>query len=142
MEVVNLVLPYYIYRSVCPACLVNANVNAVHHVASESGCDITLSMFGAGSSEVGVQSVHMTKQELFGAGKCGSVKQMVHSYMYGLLCRTRHPPAFLRSRVVSSKQPKLGLTQELSFSRITESTTGYTFTPCVGSFTSPSIDTR
>ena len=31
---------------------------------------------------------------------------------------------------------------ELSFSRISESTTGYTFTPCVGSFTSPGIDTR
>ena len=28
------------------------------------------------------------------------------------------------------------------FSRIRESTTGYTFTPCVGSFTSPGIDTR
>ena len=48
----------------------------------------------------------------------------------------------LRSRVVSSKQPKLGLTQGLSFSRISESTTGYTFTPCVGSFTSPGIDIR
>ena len=35
--------------------------------------------------------------------------------------------------------PKLGLAQEL-FSRITV-TTGYTFTPCVGSFTSPGIDT-
>ena len=32
--------------------------------------------------------------------------------------------------------------QELLFSRICESTTGYTFTPCVGSFTSPGIDTR
>ena len=31
---------------------------------------------------------------------------------------------------------------ELSFSRINESTTGYTFTPCVGSFTSPGTDTR
>ena len=31
---------------------------------------------------------------------------------------------------------------ELSFSRISESTTGYTSTPCVGSFTSPGIDTR
>ena len=31
---------------------------------------------------------------------------------------------------------------ELSFSRISECTTGYTFTPCVGSFTSPGIDTR
>ena len=28
------------------------------------------------------------------------------------------------------------------FSRICESTTRYTFTPCVGSFTSPGIDTR
>ena len=46
------------------------------------------------------------------------------------------------SQVVFSKQPKLGLTQELSFSRISESTTGYTFTPCLGSFTSPGIDTR
>ena len=46
------------------------------------------------------------------------------------------------SQVVASKQPKLGLTQELFFSRISESTTGYTFTPCVGSFTSPGIDTR
>ena len=27
-------------------------------------------------------------------------------------------------------------------SRISESTTGYTFTPCVGSFTSPGVDTR
>ena len=35
----------------------------------------------------------------------------------------------LRSQVVSSKQPKLGILQELSFSRISESTTGYTFTP-------------
>ena len=34
----------------------------------------------------------------------------------------------LRSQVVSRKQPKLGLTQELSFSRISESTTGYIFT--------------
>ena len=41
--------------------------------------------------------------------------------------------------MVSSKQPKLGLTQELS-SRISESTTGYTFTPGVGSFTSPGIE--
>ena len=31
---------------------------------------------------------------------------------------------------------------ELSFSRISESTTGYTFTPCVGSVTSPGIDRR
>ena len=43
--------------------------------------------------------------------------------------------------MITSKQPKLGLTQEL-FSRICESTTGYTFTPCVGSFTSPGIETR
>ena len=40
------------------------------------------------------------------------------------------------SQVISSKQPKHGLTQELSFSRIGVSTTGYTFTPCVGHFTS------
>ena len=33
------------------------------------------------------------------------------------------------------------LTQKLS-SRISESTTGYTFTPCVGSFTSPGTDIR
>ena len=44
--------------------------------------------------------------------------------------------------MITSKQPKLGLTQELFFSRICESTTGYTFTPCMGSFTSPGIDTR
>ena len=44
--------------------------------------------------------------------------------------------------MVSFKQPKLGLRQELSFSKISEFTTGYTFTPCVGSFTSPGIDTR
>ena len=44
--------------------------------------------------------------------------------------------------MITSKQPILGLTQELVFSRICESTTGYTFTPCVGSFTSPGIDTR
>ena len=44
------------------------------------------------------------------------------------------------SHVVSSKQAELGLTQE--FSRISESTTGYIFTPCVGSFISPGIDTR
>ena len=31
---------------------------------------------------------------------------------------------------------------ELSFSRISESTTGYTFTPCAGSFTSPYIPDR
>ena len=37
--------------------------------------------------------------------------------------------------MITSKQPKLGLTQELFFSRICESTTCYTFTPCVGSFT-------
>ena len=37
--------------------------------------------------------------------------------------------------MVYSKQPKLGVTQEL-FSRISESTTGYTFIPCVGSFIS------
>ena len=48
----------------------------------------------------------------------------------------------LRSQVITSKQPKLGLMQELFFSRICESTKGYTFTPCVGSFTSPGIDTR
>ena len=47
----------------------------------------------------------------------------------------------VRSQVVSSKQPIFGLTQELS-SRISESTAGYTFTPCVGSFTFPGIDTR
>ena len=46
----------------------------------------------------------------------------------------------LISQVVSSKQHKLGLTQELFFSRISESTTGYTFTPCVGSFTSHGIE--
>ena len=46
------------------------------------------------------------------------------------------------SQVLSSKQLKVGLMQELYFSRISESTTGYTFTPCVGSFTSPGIDTR
>ena len=44
--------------------------------------------------------------------------------------------------MVTSKQPKLGLTQELSFSRISEYTSGYTFPPCVGSFTSLGIDTR
>ena len=38
--------------------------------------------------------------------------------------------------------PLLSLFLELSFPRIGESITGYTFTPCVGSFTSPSIDTR
>ena len=43
----------------------------------------------------------------------------------------------LRSQVVSSK---LRLTQ-LFFFRISESTTGYTFTSCVGYFTSPGIDT-
>ena len=46
-----------------------------------------------------------------------------------------------RSQVVSSKQPKLGLTQELS-SRISESTKGYIFTHCVGYFTSLGIYTR
>ena len=53
-----------------------------------------------------------------------------------------HGNGVRRSQVITSKQPKLGLTQELLFSRICESTTGYTFTPCVGSFTSPGIDTR
>ena len=48
----------------------------------------------------------------------------------------------LRSQMVTSKQPKLGLTLELFFSRISESTTGYTFTPCVGYFTSLGTDTR
>ena len=41
----------------------------------------------------------------------------------------------LRSHVATSKQPKLGPTQDL-FSRINEATTGYTFNPCVWSFTS------
>ena len=45
----------------------------------------------------------------------------------------------VRSQVVSSE---LGLTQELSLSRISDSTTGYTFTPCVGFLYYPSIDTR
>ena len=36
----------------------------------------------------------------------------------------------------------LWLIIELSFYRISESSTGYTFKPCVGSFTSPAIDTR
>ena len=49
---------------------------------------------------------------------------------------------FTPSQVVYSKQPKLGLTQELFFSKMSESTTGYTFTPCVGSFTSPDTDTK
>ena len=31
---------------------------------------------------------------------------------------------------------------EFFFFRISESTTGYIFTPCVGSFSSPGIDTR
>ena len=31
---------------------------------------------------------------------------------------------------------------QLSASRFSKSTTGYTFTPCVGSFTSPGIDSR
>ena len=53
-----------------------------------------------------------------------------------------NPEKTLISQVVSSKQPKRELTQELSFSRISESTTGYIFTPCVRSFTSPGIDTR
>ena len=43
----------------------------------------------------------------------------------------------IRSQVGSSKQ----LTQEKSFPRISESTTSYSFTPCMGSFTSPGIDT-
>ena len=38
------------------------------------------------------------------------------------------------SAEVSSHHPKLGLMQELSFSRISESITSYTFTPCVGSY--------
>ena len=66
--------------------------------------------------------MEVAKMALFGTG----VSHMSHS----------------QSQVVFSKQPKVGLTQELSFSRISESTTGYTFTPCVGSFTSPGIDTR
>ena len=47
----------------------------------------------------------------------------------------------IRSQVVTSKQSKLELTQELS-SRISEPTTGYIFTPCVGCFTSSGIDTK
>ena len=48
---------------------------------------------------------------------------------------------------VFSKQPIFGLIQdlvrELFFSKLeVESTTGYTFPPCVGSFTFPGIDTR
>ena len=35
-----------------------------------------------------------------------------------------------------------GNAEVIVLSRITESTTGYTFTPSVGSFTSPGIDTR
>ena len=62
----------------------------------------------------------------------------LYTYLYVVL----HVSVQLnRSRVVFSKQPKLELTQELS-SRISESTTGYTFILCVGSFTSPDIDTR
>ena len=53
---------------------------------------------------------------------------------------TMPPISILLSHVVSSKQPKLGLTQE--FSRISESITGYQFTPCVGSFTPNGIGTR
>ena len=48
-------------------------------------------------------------------------------------CPSRTCPVCLAtplSQVVSSEQPKLGLMQELSFSTISESTTGYTFTPC------------
>ena len=46
------------------------------------------------------------------------------------------------SQVITSKQPKLGQTQDLYFSKINEYTTEYTFAPCVGSFTSPGLDTR
>ena len=41
-------------------------------------------------------------------------------------------------RWFTSKQPKHG---EPSFSQISDSTTGYIFTPCVGSFSFPGIDT-
>ena len=68
------------------------------------------------------------------------------TFKFAFECNDTHLFASLRStgwsQVVTSKQPKLGLTQELFFSRISESTTGYTFTPCVGFFTSPGIDTR
>ena len=53
--------------------------------------------------------------------------RICHSYTRWTLLKASH----LRSQVVSSKQPKLALAQELFFCRIIESTTGYTFTPCV-----------
>ena len=65
-------------------------------------------------------------------------KALYASNMHSLLTRCAEAiPVLisgLTSQVVSSKQPKLGSMQELS--RIRESTTGYTFTSCVGSFTS------
>ena len=45
----------------------------------------------------------------------------------------------LRWLVVTAKQANLGLTRELFFSSIIESTTSYTFIPCVGYFTSTGI---
>ena len=64
--------------------------------------------------------------------------QIEHQRFLEVKVKTRRPNIFhvvLGLRWFSSKQPKLWLTQEF-FSRISESTTGYTFTTCVGSFTS------
>ena len=54
---------------------------------------------------------------------------------------------FLVLSYVYSKQPILGLTGSVlescpSLGWDVEPTTGYIFTPCVGSLTSPGIDTR
>ena len=49
----------------------------------------------------------------------------------------------LRSQVVYLQTVQTWANAGVVFlSRINESITGYTFTPCVGSFTSPGIDTR
>ena len=70
----------------------------------------------------------------------GVDKRVDMSFMIISISKQIHPLiVVLRSQVVSSK---LGLTRELSVSRINESTTGYTFTTCVGSFTSSGIYTR
>ena len=58
--------------------------------------------------------------------------------------QTRHSPytdtSVYSLRWLPPNSPNLGLRS--CCSRMSESATGYTFTPCVGSFTSPGIDTR
>ena len=83
-------------------------------------------------------------------GHSCSVTAVSDSQPKELCCRVEHFQLLLLLMVSSSLYVSHMLVtrilssffSELSFSRINESTTGYTFTPCVGSLTSPGIDTR